>query len=181
MANTRWKILTFEGAITHLCCIGLEHDIINDMVARGCKLEKSKSTKTFNIDMPGMICIDRPWETFMFRGLTLKIPSEDILMFMVNLEALQVRQLNNKSYYKLHGFLRCLVLTATQRDGLLRLLKLRCATAEQKAAEFWATRKTPSEVLREMAAKTTGQPLEKIPNLGGNKNDRFILKNKGNA
>jgi hypothetical protein len=77
--------------------------------------------------------------------------------------------------------MRAVVLSPTQRDILCVTLKANLPIAEQRALEFYAVTKSPSEVLREAAARSTGQPIEKIPNLGGNRVDRFRPRGSGKA
>jgi hypothetical protein len=86
-------------------------------------------------------------------------------------------------YYKLHGFTMCIVLTPDQHMLLIDALRAGLQEAEAQATAFWAGRKLPSQVLREAAAVTSGKPIEEIPNLGANKQDRFHaqLPKKGDA
>lgn len=172
-----WKWLMFDGAISHAVSEELYDVIVVDLERRGCELKEETPSKGVFFDRPGMIATERPVENLFVDGLELNIPSEDVLYFTAKLEALELR---DGCYYKLHDGWRCaLVLTQGQRDELLAKLKELVPGAEARAAEFWATRKLPSEVLREIAAKQSGRPIEEIPNLGGNKNDRFKPKGSG--
>lgn len=177
---TKW--ITFFNGKSHLVCDDLANFVISDLENRGAGLRSSEeiSGKEVAFDMPGMVCVDRPWENFSFMDVRLTIPSEDVASFMLDLERLPLRDFSQGDitipYYKLHGFCKCIVLTPEQRSELINLLRARVAKAERAAEEFYAVTKAPSEVLREVAAKVNSQPLEEIPDLGGHKVDRFRPK-----
>lgn len=180
MSDRKWLWINFDGAIPHFVCAGLSKSLINDLKNRGCPVDKQEECTDMNIDMPGMICTDRPWETLPFMGADIDIPSEDVASFILKLSELKERVFDDGTpYYKLHGFCRCIVFTPAQRVAFLDLLKSRVQEAEKRATLFWADRKPPSQVLREAAASVNNIPIEEVPNLGGNKVDRFVLLGKG--
>jgi hypothetical protein len=171
-----WKWLIFEGAIPHMVPDELLDVIVKDLESRGCPLSEKREGMYLYLDQPGMMCTTRPNEELELRELDLEVPSEDFSAFLGDLSELKLRE---GGYYKLHGFHRCIVLTPALKKELLRLMAERFPTAEARAMEFYAGRKLPSEVLRDIAAKQTGKPVEEIPNLGGNKLDRFKAKDDG--
>ncbi len=181
-----WLFLVFDEAIPHLCPKSRTRVVQDNMLVRGSPLISSRPCKDFSIDFPGMVAIDRPIETFNLFGLKVEIPSEDIASFIEQLESLEPRMSNPDKaswfqYYKLHGFLRAWVLTPSSREELLKTLKGRLQTAELRSKVFYFDRKLPSQVLREAAAKASGQPIENIPDLGGHKVDRFVNMKRGQA
>lgn len=206
-----WKWLILDGWKPHAVPMWLEKALLDDLRSRpesGKDLEYT-STETTNmaIDFPGMVAIDRPWMTFALDGLAVEIPCEDVGGFVNELKRLKPRHfkgdhtagetvlLSNGDriiatgvdegvmYYKLHGFNRCIVLTPDLYVDLLEALEARLDEAEEKATVFWATRKLPSQILREANAVANGIPVEEVPDCGGHKNDRFharVIK-KGEA
>jgi hypothetical protein len=171
---TKWKWIGFEDAKHHMVCASLAPAIKADLKARGHLPTKEQDAKTFGIDMPGMILVGRPFDEFKVCGLKVSIPCEDMATFILAVEKLEPRTQGTKTYYKLHGFLRCWVLTPHQKSVLLAQLKSRVLKAEDRACKFLAGRKSPAMMLREVAAKASGQPIESIPDLGGHRLDRFF-------
>lgn len=187
--KTEWRWLLFSKEdfmiLPHAARGKVRDYVVWDLEQRGCALVEDNDLVKMNIDQPGMVAMDRPWESFQLDSLTIEMPCEDIATFVLQLESVRARPIPGTSplvnCYKLHGFHRALCLDDDDRASLLQQLRDRLPSAEARAAEFWAGRKLPSEVLREAAALTSGQPLESIPNLGGNKQDRFRLKSGGKA
>lgn len=180
-----WKWLMFsmpdQVVVSHAARGPVIDAVVGELAVRGASLEQTDALPKLNIDQPGMICTTRPIEEFDFYSLRLEIPSEDIASFVMQLEKLKPRVYGGVEFYKLHGFWRALCLSIGEHGNLLVMLRNRLPIAEKRAAEFYAVNKLPSEVLREAAAASTGQSLENIPNLGGNKNDRFKPKGGGQA
>lgn len=182
-ARRKWLWCVYDNTPGVMVSAGLHHRFAAVMKRVGKSLWQGGSkanphyAKEMFIDEPGMCATDRPLEEFDFLGLKLTIPSEDIASFIRRIDGL----VPNEGWYELHGFHRCIVLTDWQRTVLRRLLWDRLLVAEQRAHVFWADKKSPGELLREIAAKASGQPLEEIPDLGGHKADRFIPKTRGAA
>ena len=178
-----WTWLRFESESKSILPHAVHDDLLDvvvlDLIAR---VPDAKAVieplARFDIDMPGMIMTTRPYMTFEFQGLPITMPCEDFGSFIVQLDSARIQECG---YYLLFGFHRCMALTSEQRDLLTLELRALHPEAERRASEFYATRMVPSEVLRAAAAKTSGVPLEKVPNLGGNKADRFKLKPGGRA
>lgn len=156
---------------------------------------EEKFVATTSIDEPGIVCVDRPWMSFPIDGLVVEIPCEDVMMFRLQLENLKPRYFQRYeahekvdgieakgtdeeglTYYKLHGWLSCIVLSPYDRYDLLEALKAKEAEAEAQSAAFYANRKLPSQVLREANAAANGIPVEEVPDCGGHKQDRFGKK-----
>ncbi len=96
----------------------------------------------------------------------------------MELDELEIRE---GGYFKLHGFMVALVLDPVQYFRLLDAMRERLPAAERRAQEFYAVNPSASEVLREVAAKLGGVPLEDVPDLGGHKNDRLRPRGSGKA
>lgn len=171
-----WHWMQFDGAIPHMVPTELRDVIIANLESRRYHLVEETPGMSMYIDMPGMIAVDRPDSTFDLDGLEISIPCEDVVDFIHKLKSLSLRE---ERYYKLHAFHRCIVLTPTQRDVMLQILEELYPQAEAEALAFWSNRLLPSQMLREIAAKQTGRPVEEMPNLGGNKQDRFRWKGSG--
>lgn len=190
-----WKWITSPNWKSHGVPVYLVQALLDDLRARqegdGEVEYTEKDTVHCAIDQPGMVCMDRPWMTFQVDGLTIEIPCEDVLSFYTQLKNLPAREFTHgksmgvgMTYYKLHAFHKCLVLTPDVRQELLDQLGERAMEAEVQATAFYADRKLPSEVLREAAAAATDTPLDEIPNLGANRQDRFkktLMGKKGDA
>jgi len=132
-------------------------------------LEKNEPCPSLFLDLPGMVKMDRPRETFDLDGLMLVIPSEDVGAYS---RAVRKGPSIDGLLY-LNGFHRCLVLSEAHRAQLGRLLLEREGEAESRAEAFYAVNKTPDEALREATAKVLGVPTGAVPNLGNHKLDRF--------
>lgn len=164
-----WRALRFYGAKNHIVPSHLVQEIIDDLLARKCELESSEPITECGIDQPGMLAVGRPCVSFDLNGLEIDMPCEDVATFLLHTDGYKLRG----NYYKVHGWLTCVVMTPAQFKQYRAVLARELPDSEQRAAEFWAGRAVYSEVLRETAAKLSGTPLDKIPNLGGNKADRF--------
>lgn len=172
-----WRLVTWTDYVvrSHLVCTELEALLIADMAVRapGVAVVSVIDKADDGINMPGMIIVTRPNETFVLDGLELEIPCEDVRDILNRLERLPLRHFGEVPYYKLHSFLRCTVLTPAQRDAFMAMLRERVFVAERKSEVFYEGRMLPSEALRVAAAKVTGVAVEDVPDLGGHKVDRF--------
>ncbi len=161
-----WRYLTFYGAKSHAVHENLSQEIIDDLSARDCELESDEPLVTeLAIDQPGMIAADRPWINFNLAGLEITIPCEDVATFVLQCAKYELRGSPGKNYYKVHGFMKCLVLSQVQFMFFRKELAMHLLDAEQQAAEFWAGKRVYSEVLQDLAGVKA--------DLGGHKADRF--------
>lgn len=182
-----WKWLIIPGWKSHAVPVYMEHAVVEDLQRRTPEevgsdeplTVESKYTTSCFIDEPGMVAMDRPTTVFVIDGLSITIPCEDVATMAAKLERAKPRTFETGglaeglSYYKLHGFCKCIVLTPDQRYLLLEQLHARVAECELQASAFYATRKTPGEALREANASALGIPVEDVPDIGGHKHDRF--------
>lgn len=188
-----WRWLVIDGWKSHAVPEYLEGALVADLHARHPDEEPAKvessPINSMGIDQPGMVAMDRPWMTFKIDGLDIEIPCEDVASFILQLDALKPREFvhgnlgafKGLTYYKLHGFCKCIVLTPDLKVMLTEALQADVAEAEAQATAFWADKKLPSEVLREANAEALNVPVEEIPDCGAHKQDRFRLPKKGEA
>lgn len=97
--------------------------VINNMLERGVAGMNKTSTKAISFDLPGIAYIHRHMHTIQVDGLEIDIPATDVEEILEKAENLSVRNEIGKSYYKLHGFHRCICLTPEQRQELVDALK----------------------------------------------------------
>jgi hypothetical protein len=183
--------------VGHVVCGALRRPLIADlrgrMEAEGRTFEITKlehmnarpsrpSTVHVFFDLGGLMYTNGPREIVEVQGLRLRIPSDNIASMISDLNALPERRFaNGLPYYKLHGFMRALVLSPAQREVLLVGLRKRLPEAEASAQAFYAEHEVPSVMLRKANARVHGVDLEKVPNLGANRQDRFQPKKRGLA
>ena len=123
ISNTKWTGVRSLTLKYHYCPSSLLPDLLVDLKERYGEECETKPITTGLIDLPGMIMTDRPIEELEVDGFTLKIPSQDFEVFAGRLFKLTPRRFNSgKEYYKLHGWMQCLVLTPSQHAALLSLM-----------------------------------------------------------
>lgn len=83
------------------------------------------------IDLPGMILADRKIATFFIQGFAVSFPNNEVEYFMNRLLESPERVSRDVKYYKLHGWLHCLVLTPDMRDELLLDMKMHLETKNE--------------------------------------------------
>lgn len=119
-----WSRVLFKGFKAHYCPDDLVEELVEDIENRGGSLDEIANVSDGGIDLPGMILVDRPWEDIQIDGFKLGIPSQDLGDFLSELERTPLRKFpNGKQYYKIHGWLVCVVFTPDQRNEVLRIMK----------------------------------------------------------
>lgn len=132
-----WKFLFVTGYKPHYCHPDLHEDLKDDLLSRGdvpdaeCDEElSSRLDEKSWCDQSGMVLMDEPnysadcgdgdiWET--------RVRCFD--HYLHRLEDLEPRRFaSGKEYYKIHGWMQCVVFTPAQRDVLLAKMR------EDKAA-----------------------------------------------
>lgn len=187
----KWRGIMFDDARTkyHVVPAGLQRALLADLTERGVDVKAQiKDTDATGLENPaGMVHLQRPWETVWLPGLEIYFPSEDVLTFIERLKRYSVRTFApygkgqiHRPYYKLHDYLRCLVMHPLHYDALLRQLVAGLAQAEEKAKVFYADKKQMNEIEREIAARIQGRPIEEVSLLPGHHN-RHIPRERGEA
>lgn len=142
-----------------------------------------KECPALYFDLPGMAATDRPHEEFDFLGLHIEMPCEDVASFALTVKNIlfNVQDVIDGvrhsvkyayGYFLVAGFVKRMAFSVEHGEQFLNLLNSLAFDAERKAAEFWATRKVPSQILRE-AAVGPGGDINDAPDCGGHKLDRF--------
>jgi len=115
-----WAVVLFAGYKTHFCPSELAGDLIADIEARGGETVEMKETKEGRADLPGIVSTNRVWEDIEIGEFKLGFPSLDFEYFMEELGRTPLRKFGSgKEYYKIHGWLHCVVLTPEQRIAVL--------------------------------------------------------------
>jgi len=139
--NAGWLCISSDNWKYHAVPAIFLDAFLAEMVARGSKGETvRKPIRSWGIDRGGMCYSNRPCEDFRLDGLCLGIPSEHVGYFRDRLRELAPRSFGERTYYKLHCYWNCTVLTASQRQRLLAALGKREASATAKADAFYAAK-----------------------------------------
>lgn len=126
------------------------------------------------LDMPGMICLDRPTVTMTLPdGFRLELPCEDVVPFYGRAAELKMRPWGGHEFTKLHGCGRCLVLDRPLLETLLVGFDCCVEDAEERAEEFY--RMTPNQALH------MAQGLPQNVDLGPDRLERFVPTPKDRA
>lgn len=171
-----WVVISSNNWKPHAVPADLADALEAEMHKRASKGEIVRRLITsYSLDCGGMCYTARPWEEFSFCGLHFSVPSEYVAHFYEQIHALTPRQFGSRSYYKLHSFYSCIVLTLVLRRQLLRALQRRIDKAEARATAFYRDKKPNNVVLAEIAEKVSGV---KVPPeaLGPDRQARFRQK-----
>lgn len=137
--NNIWSLVHFKNAKLHVAPKQLLDDLKVDMTKRDLPtsdLYPDEDISKCMMDCPGMIMIDRGYQEFKIDTLLLSIPNTDVGLFFEEIKNSPVRMFESgKSYYKLHAWRLCLVLTPEQKELVQRQMEDIIDTAN-KAAEF---------------------------------------------
>lgn len=125
-----------DGWKVHWCPTALLPGLMEDSVARAHGEGAFESVTKGFIDLPGMILQDRAIETLKLEGFTLRIPSEDFEHFYDSLKEKKVRKFNDgREYFKIHGWLHCVVFTPELRDACLELMRNKLTAAKKRGED----------------------------------------------
>jgi hypothetical protein len=105
------------------------------MAVRGHVPESCQSVDSgVTFDLPGMIWTQRQKMTVRVDGLSLFVPCHDWGVILARLRKSESRIFaSGETYYKLHGYCRCVVMTPEQRESFLRALEAGYDEAYEKA------------------------------------------------
>lgn len=134
--STEWVLYFANGWKGHFCPASLLPGLMQDAGARGHGDGEFKQAHRGVIDLPGMIMSDRTYQTIRVEGFNLDIPTEDFEYFHDELKRARARVFEDgKEYYKIHGWLHCVVFTPDQREFVLERMEELLAVAKVKAEE----------------------------------------------
>lgn len=175
-----WKWITGDVGSDilhgHACPEHLVEPMLGELRERYPRLNvETKDADYLFLDMPGMVCLDRPTTTWDLGGLRLEMPCEDIAPIYRQFARVEMRTWGGSSFGKLHGYYRCLVFDGPLRDILGAGFEVDIEDCERRAEEFYRTRMTPNQALH------AAQGLSQDVDLGPDRLARFVPKPKGEA
>ena len=137
-----WAAVWVTGYKVHFVPKQFVHGLIEDLTSREHEEEGAgevyevKGVESGFCDRPGMIMTDRPIERIKIDTFPLDIPSQDFEYFMRKLIKAQERTLpTGEKYYKIHGWLHCVMFTPEQRDMVLTAMEEMLPEVRVKAEE----------------------------------------------
>ncbi len=132
-----WKLVLFDDRVkAHYIPESLYKDIVDELYTRYLRkpfVEYDKDQAIF--DVGGMVMQDEEWLSWI-------TPPKDLMVTMRvthfqyaydELLQLEEREVNGQKYYKLHGWLHCIVLTPAQRAFLLREWGIQAQLIKEKS------------------------------------------------
>lgn len=135
MAN--WKLVLFDDRVKgHFIPESLYKDIMDELYTRYLVMpfvEYDKDQAVY--DVGGMVMVDEEWLSWITPPKDLQITMRVTHFQYAYDELLQLepREVNGQKYYKLHGWLHCIVLTPAQRDFLLKEWSITAESIKEKA------------------------------------------------
>lgn len=158
----RWFWVRYDNGVNHATPASLLLPVLISMKDADPPglLHSVTEITDLTIDLPGMACTVAPTEEIVYEGLTITIPSGDMIPLLDTWA-----RAPKDTIPTAHGlvweitrfmghFERCIVVDERRREELLDTMRARAPAAEARAQEFWATRETPQQVLRAYNAKT---------------------------
>jgi hypothetical protein len=111
-----------DNTLPHYAPAAVVPQLLQDLQQRfDSKLKRKRRTAFATIDLPGMVPTHREWSLNALddHRFTLGIPLMDVSEMLARLRKLQPRTFaDGTTYYKLHGFMRCLVLLPQHKQEL---------------------------------------------------------------
>lgn len=121
-----WVLFMSSGWKGHWCPAELLPGLMEDSSRRGHGMGSYEPAERGLIDLPGMVMVDRSIQTFDIGGFKLRIPTEDTEQFYFELRSNKERVFSDgRKYFKIHGWIHCVVMTPEQRLSLLREMETR--------------------------------------------------------
>jgi len=170
-----WVFMTAEGWKHHFCPLSLLSGLLDDAYARGHEVGQTEDTMHGHIDQPGMIMTDRTYQNILLGEFNLEIPTEDFEHFYERLKSSSLRTFSNgKEYYKLHGWLHCVVFTPEFRLSALKqmeeILPAVLIEAEKEHEEFTRRISAINKGGVRVMTRKVPESMPKAP-MSGNPND----------
>jgi hypothetical protein len=135
--KAEWFDVVFPNAKTHSVPRVFLTQLVREMKNRGCPWRYWRPTKTIGVDFPGMALMHEPsW--FKTIGLmTFEFDVSDVSGWAAEFATLPLRRFNNgRTYYKLHAFHWCVVMTPAQKKALQAALVKGIPECEEQAKEL---------------------------------------------
>lgn len=119
-----WKMCSIEGWKFHFVSPSLFYSLVKDAEERGHTDIHSENCPVGIIDLPGMVSIDRTYSDIKVGQFTLTIPNQDFEFFYDELKNGEERTFSDgKKYYKIHGWLACVVFSPEERTEALAVME----------------------------------------------------------
>lgn len=118
----------------HFCSEDLVQTISDEMYSRGLhQVTQILDRESALVDLPGMVLADRSYEQFDVGSFSLTIPSTDVDAFYSELTQARLRTINDVEFYKIHGWVHCVILTPEQRKSVLEQMENRIASINERS------------------------------------------------
>jgi hypothetical protein len=117
-----WNAHSHEGVKPHFVPDSLMHTILTDIGRRfhaPVLQTLDRTGELMRIDRGGPMMISAEWVSVDIDNATLEVPVRDIEVYYMDLLQSPLRGEPGAQYYKLHGWLHCVVLTPEQRKTIL--------------------------------------------------------------
>jgi hypothetical protein len=164
-----WKKHVVSDDLVH----AIEGELYDRAVAEGvttCTFVIEDQIDDCFFDLPGMCLQVRAMRRLDLKGLRIEIPSEDFADILAEVRLLPERSVGagteTLTYYKLHGWRYCIVLSTAERKLLVEAMEAQAVEAEAEA-----------EVDRQRFVKA----LEGMPNVVSARAEAIKKANAGNA
>jgi hypothetical protein len=125
-----WAFVWVLGYKPHFVPKSLVMGLIQDLAGREHEEEGAgevyeiKGINRGGCDRPGMVMVDRPFEKIRIDTFDLELPSQDFEYFANKLFKTHERKLpTGERYYKIHGWMQCVMFTPEQRDMVLKAME----------------------------------------------------------
>lgn len=127
----KWQfvmVTSFKGHIVpeHMTSL-LVSDLLNREVEEGTGpicIDDLKDIDNAGMDLPGMVSMDRTWETIDVDGLKFEIPSQDFSHFYHRFKTAPLRSFSDGTpYHKVHSWINCIVVSPEQLVHILRKME----------------------------------------------------------
>lgn len=131
----KWKLVLFESGVkAHYIPEALEKDIVDELYTRFMQVPMTSYDKDESwYDPGGMVMEGEELLTWTFtEGISIGTRVSHFEYLLEELMESPVREVNGKQYYKLHGWMHCIVLTPEQRNFLLSELQKNLAAYQEK-------------------------------------------------
>jgi hypothetical protein len=129
-----WVHVIFHDAKGHYLPAPLIRLVTRDLERRGSRVRCWKRVSALALDLPGFALVNESWQAVYLGRLKVEFPCIDFGDFLQRLAALPPRVgARGQTYYKLHGWLHCIVLTAAHRQALIRAMQPQVVHAKQLA------------------------------------------------
>jgi hypothetical protein len=182
-------------AMTHMVPGSLRNDLVADMTNRDCppmalrdndpEWAAIKRVRSYGLDTGGMGYVDEPYVGFRLHNLTLEFLCSSVLFFLLRARKYTERRFaSGRPYYKHHGSVHCMVFTPAQHRLYLAKLEALLPDAEATSHAFFAGKKNPIQVLRDVQANHLGvdpEELGPVASFGASTADRFTNAKRGES